>query len=98
MIAVMIIALLAVIALPSFISARTKAIASSCVNSLRHIESAKDLYALDHSNAAPAALTDLVGSNKYIKSMPICRSGGTYALNGLGVNPNCSVGGLHVLP
>ena len=98
MIVVAIIGLLAAIAVPSFMNARTKSIASSCVNSLRQIESAKDQYALDHSNAAPAALTDIVGSNLYIKSTPVCRANGTYSLNALGVNASCSIGGLHVLP
>ena len=98
MIVVAIIGLLAAIAVPSFMAARTKSFAKSCVNNLRQIEAGKDQYALDHSNAAPGAISDLVGTNAYIKRDPICGSGGTYTLNALGVNATCSEGGLHVLP
>ena len=98
MIVVAIIGVLAAIAVPSFMNARTKSIASSCVNNLRQIESAKDRYALDNSNAAPANLAALVGSNLYIKNTPVCRGGGTYGTFTLGVNATCSVGGSHVLP
>ena len=98
MIVVAIIGLLAAIAVPSFMNARTKSIAKSCVNNLRQIEAGKDQFALDHSNTAPATLSDLVGTNAYIKTTPQCQGQGTYTLNGLGVSATCSVGGLNVLP
>ena len=98
MIVVAIIGLLAAIAVPSFINARVKSIANACVNNLRQIDGAKDQYALDHSNAVPSALSDLVGTNAYIKATPVCRGGGTYTLGALGVSPTCSIGGLHVIP
>ena len=98
MIVVAIIGLLAAIAVPSFMNARTKSIAKSCVNNLRQIEAGKDLYALDHTNQPPTQLSDVVGSNAYIKTMPVCEAQGTYSLNALGVSASCSIGGLHVLP
>jgi prepilin-type N-terminal cleavage/methylation domain-containing protein len=91
MIVVAIIGLLAAIAVPSFISARTKSIQNTCINNLRLIDGAKDQYALDHSNAAPAALADLVGTNAYIKDTPTCKGGGSYTLNALGVHASCSL-------
>ena len=98
MIVVAIIGLLAAIAVPSFMNARTKSIAKSCVNNLRQIEAGKDQFALDHSNQPPTQLSDLVGTNAYIKSTPVCQAQGTYSLNALGVNASCSIGGLHILP
>ena len=98
MIVVAIIGLLAAIAVPSFMNARTKSIAKSCVNNLRQIEAGKDQFALDHTNQAPTQLSDLVGTNAYIKTTPLCQAQGVYSLNALGVNASCSIGGLHVLP
>ncbi|MCX6997233.1 MAG: hypothetical protein NTV49_09125 [Kiritimatiellaeota bacterium] len=72
-------------------AAKVAATRNACLNNLRQIESAKDQWALDHNNAAPAALADLVGPNAYIRNMPVCGAGGKYILNGLGVNPTCTV-------
>jgi len=98
MIVVSIIGLLATLAVPSFINARTKSIAAACINNLRMIEAAKDQYAMDHTNQPPSVLADLVGTNAYIKNMPICGAGGNYTVGTLGGNPTCSIGGLHALP
>ena len=48
--------------------------------------------------AASRRLSDLVGTNAYIKSTLVCQAQGTYSLNALGVNASCSQGGLHILP
>ena len=93
MIVVAIIGLLAAIAVPSFINARVRSIANACVNNLRQIDAAKDQYALDNSNTAPSQLSDLVGTNAYIKATPVCRGGGQYSLNRLAEQPTCSVHG-----
>ena len=93
MIVVAIIGLLAAIAVPSFINARSKSIQNSCINNLRLIDGAKDQYALDHSNAAPSALSDLVGTNAYIKDTPNCKGGGSYTLGALGAHATCSIAG-----
>ena len=78
MIVVAIIALLAVIAVPSFVQARLKAQASSCKNNLRQIDGAKDQFALDNANTAPTALGDLVPD--YVKNTPLCPAAGTVPL------------------
>ncbi|TAN38883.1 MAG: type II secretion system protein [Verrucomicrobia bacterium] len=92
MIVVAIIGLLAAIAVPSFMNARSNSMKNSCFNNLRLIDGAKDQYALDHSNAAPTQLSDLVGP--YIKETPVCKGGGSY--NGpwtLGEKPSCTTHG-----
>ncbi len=91
MIVVAIIALLAAIAVPSFMKARENSQRASCINNLRLIDGAKDQYALDHNNTCPTALTDLVPD--YIKTTPVCKANGNYTISGLGTNPTCSVSG-----
>lgn len=97
MIVVAIIALLAAIAIPSFMNARTRSQTSACLNNLRQISGSKDQYALDNNNAAPTAIgTSLVST--YLKADPICPAGGTYNIQPLGQDATCSIGGTHVLP
>lgn len=94
MIVVAIIALLAAIAVPSFMNARTKSMQSSCMNNLRLIDGAIQQYALDNSNALASAMTQLVGTNAYIKDTPVCRGGGSYTLPAnLAAKTACSVHG-----
>ena len=95
MIVVAIIALLAAIAIPSFMNARTRSQSSACQNNLRQLSGAKDQYALDNNNATPANPADLV--NTYIKSVPNCPAGGAYTLNALGSDASCSLGGTHTI-
>ena len=95
MIVVAIIGLLAAIAIPSFIKARTNSMDSICINNLRQIDSAKDQYAMDNDNQAPADLDALVPT--YIKKMPDCPAEGTYSLETLDTSATCSEGGGHVL-
>jgi len=92
MIVVAIIGLLAAIAVPSFISARTKSQLNACQNNLRQISGAKDEYGLDNNSAAlPATAAGLVTT--YISKTPTCPAGGTYALNAYGVDATCSASG-----
>ena len=81
MIVVAIIGLLAAIAIPSFMRARTTSQKNACINNLRQIEAAKDQYALEHglSNYVlihsdnATALGLLVGkADGYIRSFPLC--------------------------
>jgi type II secretion system protein G len=93
MIVVAIIGLLAAIAVPSFMSARTKSQTNACINNLRQLSGAKDEYALDNDNAAPA-IADLVTT--YITKTPACPAGGAYTIGALGTDSSCNIGG-HVL-
>ena len=92
MIVVLIIGVLLAIAVPNFIKARESSRAKSCVANLKQIDSAKEQYAMDNKKVAgdSAAFSDLVGSDKYIKSTPECPSGGTYTIGGIGTAPTCS--------
>ena len=61
MIVVAIIGLLAAIAIPNFVRARTSAQANACINNLRQIDGAKQQYALENKAAATytPVLTDI---------------------------------------
>src|ERR1700754_559917 len=54
MIVVAIIGLLAAIAIPNFVHARTTAQANACINNLRQIDGAKQEWALENKAAATA--------------------------------------------
>ncbi len=81
MIVVAIIGLLAAIAIPSFMKARTTSQMNACINNLRQIESGKDQYAVENGGtngqALPGvAITNLVGAaTGYIKAFPACPAG-----------------------
>src|SRR5438270_7152750 len=80
MIVVAIIGLLAAIAIPNFVRARTTSQANACINNLRQIDGAKQQWALETkqaTNATPAT-TDIV---PYLKSSVLCPAGGTSAVN-----------------
>lgn len=93
MIVVATIGLLAAIAIPAYSQARNNSISKGCINNLRQIDGAKDEYALDHNNQAPADWGDLVST--YITKTPACKGGGAYAFNALGAAPTCDVGAGH---
>ncbi len=96
MIVVAIIGLLAAVAIPNFMQARTRAQTNACIANLKQIDGAKTLYALDNNVSSIAEdMTLLVTA--YIKKTPKCPAGGTYTLNALDADPTCTVAG-HVLP
>ena len=88
MIVVAIIALLAAIAVPSFVSARERSMQGRCVNNLRLISGAKDQYALQNDNTTPTALSDL--TEYFAKEEELeCPAKGNYTLNALDADPTC---------
>ena len=89
MIVVAIIAILAAVAIPNFISYRKQSQATACIANLKQIQSAKELWFMNNS-AAPS-LTDLVGSEKKIKTNPVCPAGGTYTVGDSTTDPICSI-------
>ena len=91
MIVVAIIGLLAAIAIPSFVNARTKSQTNACINNLRQVSGAKDQYALDKGGTAPTAIGDLVTT--YITKTPTCPASGSYTIGALGTDPSCNVTG-----
>ena len=96
MIVVAIIGLLAAIAIPSFVKARTQAQTNACINNLRQIDAAKEQWAL--ADGATTGAVTVSEVNEYIKgsTTPECPANGTYAYNNLGSDPTCDVTG-HVL-
>ena len=102
MIVVAIIGLLAAIAVPNFVQARTSARTSTCVNNLRLISAAKDQAALEDSILdTDTPTTDQLAP--YLKSvdagtgLPKEPTGGSYTINAVNARPTCSVGGTHVI-
>jgi prepilin-type N-terminal cleavage/methylation domain-containing protein len=83
MIVVAIIGLLAAIAIPNFIRARTKSQQNACINNLRQYDGAVQQYALEKKLASTATYT-LDNLKDYIKldstgALPACPANGTYA-------------------
>ena len=107
MIVVAIIGLLAAIAIPNFIKARTTAQKNACINNLRQIDGAEQQWALETKQAAAAVPTypDVSG---YMRNSVVCPAGGaaasfanSYALVAVGgpAKPGCIVVPLtHILP
>jgi prepilin-type N-terminal cleavage/methylation domain-containing protein len=111
MIVVAIIGLLAAIAIPNFVRARTTAQMNACINNLRQIDGAKQQWALEHqatSTAAPGA-TDVQpymgrGSGGTLPTCPADSNKSfatSYTLGTVQVAPVCQIvptgTGAHVL-
>ena len=103
MIVVAIIGLLAAIAIPNFVRARTTSQQNACINNLRQVDGAVQQWALEQKKdpAATVAETDVT---PYLKNSVICPSGGTtfadsYAVTTVAARPTCSkVSSSHILP
>ncbi len=102
MIVVMIIGLLAAIALPGFVKARTTSQKNACINNLRQIDGAVDQYAIEMklSTGDSVPMSVLIGSDSFIKKTPECPAGGSYSdPNAVGTDPTCTESALgHALP
>ncbi|MEI8345085.1 MAG: type II secretion system protein [Candidatus Omnitrophota bacterium] len=97
MIVIAIIGLLAAIAVPNFVQARTQARKSTCINNLRLIDAAEEQYALE--NNKDSTVTPLnVDLTPYLKNnaWPVCPSAGAYVIQPIGTKPTCSAA-THVL-
>ena len=103
MIVVAIIGLLAAIAIPNFMGARTSARRQACIANLKQIQGAIQIWALDENKAD----TDTVGAMSatlvpnYIKKVPTCPSNGSYTITTVNADPTCSKSSapdLHALP
>jgi type II secretory pathway pseudopilin PulG len=105
MIVVAIIGLLAAIAIPNFVRARTTSQMNACINNLRQIDGAKQQWALETKQATNA--TPLISDiSPYLKNSVTCPAGGagatlgsSYTLNDVSTKPVCQIlPGTHVLP
>ena len=107
MIVVAIIGLLAAIAIPNFVKARTASQKNACIANLKQLEGAKATWALENNklNSSQPVEADLIGANAYIRSKPTCPSGGADYLAAaqigiVSVPATCSLAGTlgHSLP
>jgi prepilin-type N-terminal cleavage/methylation domain-containing protein len=103
MIVVAIIGLLAAIAIPNFVRARTTSQMNACINNLRQIDGAVQQWALETKAAATASVTYAL-IQPYLKNAVICPAGGTtfadsYLVTDVATKPTCQkVTATHVLP
>ena len=105
MIVVAIIGLLAAIAIPNFVRARTTSQMNACINNLRQIDGAAQQWALETKQATNAlpAFSDVSG---YLKSSVVCPAGGnnatfatSYTLQTIDKKPLCKIQATtHVCP
>ena len=102
MIVVAIIGLLAAIAVPNFVRARTKSQANACINNLRQLDGAAQTWALENKKS-PTDTYDLDMIKDYVKldsqgELPACPATGIYSPGAtVGSYPTCSVSD-HKLP
>jgi len=91
MIVVAIIALLAAIAIPSFMKSRAESRKSACINNLRLIDHAKQQYGTSTNVAETYQITQS-DITAYLKTWPICPAAGpgSYTPGPLASNPSCS--------
>ena len=95
MIVVAIIGLLASIAIPNFVRARTTSQKNACINNLRQIDGAKQQWALENkktsSDPAPTSgsLMPYLGRGT-AGNWPSCPANGSYTVNGISSPPVCS--------
>ena len=97
MIVVAIIGLLAAIAIPSFIKARTESQTKACINNLRIQDAAKEQAAIEQGWATAQAIGPGTGEEtnalQYVKgnTVPTCPANGAYTWGAIGVDPTCSL-------
>ena len=96
------IGLLAVIAVPNFVHARTQSNRTVCLNNLRQIDSAVQQWAAEQKKA-PSDIPGFTDISPYLKKVLVCPSGGTafsdsYTLPTVTNKPACKKAADHVLP
>jgi prepilin-type N-terminal cleavage/methylation domain-containing protein len=102
MIVVAIIGLLAAIAIPNFVRARTTSQQNACINNLRQYDGACQQYALENKLSSASTYTMAV-LQPYIKldstgNLPVCPAGGSYTPGSTVTNPpTCNIA-FHALP
>ena len=93
MIVVAIIGLLAAIAIPNFVKARTASQRNACIANLKQIDGAKATWALENKKTVSDTPGDgdLFGASLYIREKPDCPANGTYTLAAVDSKPTCSL-------
>ena len=107
MIVTTIIALMATLAIPSFIRSRTTAQTDTCIANLRHLDSAKQQWALEQGKSS-TSVPNLADFAPYIghgttNKLPICPNDATqsfttsYQINDVQTPPECLAASNHIL-
>jgi type IV pilus assembly protein PilA len=95
MVMIVMIGLLAAMAIPAFQKVRQASLQKACFNQERMLAAAFDQYRLENDKGAKT-WGDIVGADKFVKTMPVCLSGGTYSADydeKSGYTVSCSVHG-----
>jgi prepilin-type N-terminal cleavage/methylation domain-containing protein len=97
MIVVAIIGLLAAIAIPNFVKARSTSQANACINNLRQLQAAVDQMAIERGLSTGSVYSfpaDITGYVKLVNGwIPPCPAGGNYSGAAIGAgNVVCSLG------
>jgi len=87
------IGLLAAIAIPNFVKARTSSQTNACINNLRQIQAAIQQCAMETGKGPLSAVTE-ADVTPYMKKTPLCPAGGTtfadsYLLTDVATDPVC---------
>ena len=102
MIVVAIIGLLAAIAIPNFVKARTASQKNACIANLKQVDGAKATWALENKKVDTDVPVDadLFGSTAYIRVKPECPGTVTpYTLGNVATPPSCALSASgHALP
>lgn len=93
MVTVAIIGIIIAVAVPSWTNSQKRSKEKSCLENLRQIENGKHQWAIEFSmeDTATPAMEDLVP--QFVKTAPVCPSGGNYTLSTVNSETNCSVHG-----
>ena len=96
MVVIAIIGLLAAIAIPNYVKARSSSQANACINNLRQIDSAAQQFALEQRKRTGQDINYPTDLTPYIKlnissSIPPCPAGGNYSCNTVGNAPTCDL-------
>ena len=91
---------LAAIAIPNFLGAKTTSADNACINNLKMIDGAKGQWAIENhkmntDTPTEQDLTPYLGSPT--GKFPVCPDGGKYIIGSIGEKPRCTIPG-HVLP
>lgn len=88
-----IIGLLAGITIPNLTKARSYPQRNACINNLRQLEGAKEQWAMENNmgTSDTPVDSDLVGTDKYLKTMPRCPASGAYTYNDMTAMPTCTI-------
>jgi prepilin-type N-terminal cleavage/methylation domain-containing protein len=105
MIVVALIGMLAAIAIPNLVKARSQSQANACLNNLRQIDNATQEWALEHGKG-PSSGVIYDDIQPYLKSEVLCPAAGSgatfalsYSVSTVSNKPSCHVVPLkHILP